>query len=257
MPRVNYRQSAARAPAAPGLRAWFADRPQMPYVIPFFAFVAVMLPSAFGTVAGINFTNRWFNYLPAVYTAKTLLAALLLWLFWKFYTPIRWRNLGLGAFVGLVGTLLWIATEYACQWAGFGHAPPASEIYNPDIMLPEHWQRWAYLSIRVAGPTLVVPLMEELFFRDFLMRTLVGGASFEEIPIGKWTWTSLIVTCLLFGINHGMPPTGPFVAGVLYGLLMGILLIRTRSLGACIVAHAVTNWTLYLYVIYSGDWQFM
>jgi membrane protease YdiL (CAAX protease family) len=38
---------------------------------------------------------------------------------------------------------------------------------------------------------------------------------------------------------------------------MGLLLIRTRSLGACILAHALTNLTLYLYVIYTGDWQFM
>jgi CAAX prenyl protease-like protein len=124
-------------------------------------------------------------------------------------------------------------------------------------MLPQQWQRWAYLCIRVAGPTLVVPVMEELFFRDWLMRILVGGVAFEEVPIGKFTWTSLIVMSLFFGINHGMPPSGPFVAGVVYGLLMGILVIRTKSLGSCIVAHAITNWTLYLYVIYAGDWQFM
>jgi membrane protease YdiL (CAAX protease family) len=58
---------------------------------------------------------------------------------------------------------------------------------------------------------------------------------------------------LLFGLNHG----SMWPAGILYGLLMGLLLIRTRSLGACILAHALTNLTLYLYVIYTGDWQFM
>ena len=47
------------------------------------------------------------------------------------------------------------------------------------------------------------------------------------------------------------------MSGVVYGLLMGVLVIRTKSLGACIVAHGVTNFTLYLYVIYTGDWQFM
>ena len=230
----------------------------MPYVIPFFAFVAVMLPSAFGTFAGVNWTKLWFYYLPAIYTAKTLLAAAasLALLEVLHADPLDASGLS-AAWIGVLGTVLWIGTEYACQRAGLGHAPPASEIYNPDIMLAERWQRWAYLCIRVAGPTLVVPVMEELFFRDFLMRILVGGGAFEEIPVGKWTWTSLSVMCLLFGINHGMPPTGPFVAGVLYGLLMGVLLIRTKSLGSCIVAHAVTNWTLYLYVIYSGDWQFM
>jgi membrane protease YdiL (CAAX protease family) len=58
---------------------------------------------------------------------------------------------------------------------------------------------------------------------------------------------------VLFGINHG----SQWPAGILYGLLMGVLLIRTKSLGACIVAHGVTNLSLYLYVVYTGDWQFM
>jgi uncharacterized protein len=257
LPRVNYRQTANTSNAPNGPGAWLSDRSQMPYIIPLFAFVAVMLPSAFGTIGGINFTKLWFNGLPVVYTAKTLLAAFLLWFFWKYYTPIRWTHLGIGAVTGLVGTVLWIGTEYGCQWLGFAHPPAASEIYNPDVMLAHQWQRWTYLCIRVAGPTLVVPIMEELFFRDFLMRILVNGAAFEEVPVGTFTWTSLIVTSLVFGINHGMPPSGPFVAGVVYGLLMGLLVIRTKSLGSCIVAHAVTNWTLYLYVIYTGDWQFM
>ena len=58
---------------------------------------------------------------------------------------------------------------------------------------------------------------------------------------------------LAFGLNHG----SEWPEGILYGLLMGLLLLRTKSLGACIVAHAVTNWSLYLYVIHQGDWQFM
>jgi CAAX prenyl protease-like protein len=73
------------------------------------------------------------------------------------------------------------------------------------------------------------------------------------VAVGTFTWFSLIATSLLFGVNHGKM----WPAGIAYGLLMGVLLIRTKSLGACIVAHGVTNFTLYLYVIYTGDWQFM
>jgi CAAX prenyl protease-like protein len=113
--------------------------------------------------------------------------------------------------------------------------------------------RWGYLCVRVVGPTLVVPVMEELFFRDFLQRALVRGARFEDVPIGTFTWFSLIGMSLLFGVNHG----AEWPEGIVYGLMMGVLLVRTKSLGSCIVAHAMTNWTLYLYVIYHGDWQFM
>jgi membrane protease YdiL (CAAX protease family) len=72
--------------------------------------------------------------------------------------------------------------------------------------------------------------------------------------VGTFTWPALLGTAAIFGINHGF---AFFLPGVAYGLLMGVLLIRTKSLGACIVAHGITNWTLYLYVIYTGDWQFM
>jgi CAAX prenyl protease-like protein len=74
------------------------------------------------------------------------------------------------------------------------------------------------------------------------------------VPVGTFTWGSLLGMSVFFGINHG---PAFFFAGLVYGLLMGVLLIRTKSLGACIVAHGVTNFTLYLWVIYYGAWQFM
>jgi CAAX prenyl protease-like protein len=249
VPRASYRDTGPSEPEYRGLRAWLDDRPQLPYLLPFMAFVALMMPATFGE----PWKTIWKDYHPLIYGAKSVVAAVLLVLCWHHYTPIRWTKLPLGFVVGLVGTVLWIAIEYASQRAGLHRAPDLADLYNPDIMLPSTWQRWGYLVIRVAGPTLVVPIMEELFFRDFLMRALVRGARFQDVPVGTFTWFSLIGTSLLFGVNHG----AMWPAGIAYGLLMGILLIRTKSLGACIVAHGATNFTLYLYVIYTGDWQFM
>jgi CAAX prenyl protease-like protein len=221
----------------------------MPYLLPFMAFVALMMPAAFGE----PWKTWWKEYHPFVYGGKTLVAAALLVMFWHHYTPIRWTKLPLGFVVGLFGTVLWIAVEYASQFAHLHGAPDPKDLFIPDRDIAGHWQQLAYLIVRVAGPTLVVPIMEELFFRDFLMRAMVRGARFQDVPVGTFTWFSLIATSLLFGVNHGIM----WPAGVAYGLLMGILLIRTKSLGACIVAHGTTNFTLYLYVIYSGNWQFM
>jgi CAAX prenyl protease-like protein len=252
MPRINYRElSSSDPPRGGGFQAWLADRPQMPYLIPFFAYLIIMSPAGLGTVAGIDFTALWKSWHPVIYAAKSAVAAILLWYFWPWYTRIRWTHLPLGIVVGLIGTPLWIATHYICLRSGLWH--PITDAYNPDLMLSTEPQRLAFLCIRIVGPSLVVPFMEELFFRDFLMRALVRGARFDDVPVGSFTWLSLLGMSLLFGINHG----SMWPAGILYGLLMGILLIRTKSLGACIVAHGVTNWSLYLYVIYTGDWQFM
>ena len=167
--------------------------------------------------------------------------------------PIRWTKLHWGILVGLFGTLLWIFIEYACQHIGLTRPSDPKNFYIPDQELSQVWQRWAYLIIRIAGPTLVVPVMEELFFRDFLMRALIRGERFQDVPIGQFTWFSFIGMSLFFGLNHG----AQWPEGILYGVLMGLLLIRTKSLGACIFAHATTNLTLYLYVVFAGDWQFM
>jgi CAAX prenyl protease-like protein len=248
--RANYRETAASEPQPAGLRGWLDD-PQVAYLLPLMAFVLVMLPAGVGPFQGV-----WRQYHPLMYGAKTLIAALLLFLFWRHYTPIRWSKLHLGVLVGLVGTVLWIGIEYGFQWIFPGARPDPTGFYNPDLLLSHPAQRIAYLIIRVAGPTLVVPVMEELFFRDFLMRTLVKGGRFQETPVGTFSWFSLIGSSVVFGANHGLF-NGAFWGGIMYGLLMGILLIRTKSLGACIVAHGTTNFTLYLYVIYTGDWQFM
>lgn len=249
MARFDYRQ-AESLPVLPRPRSHISARPHLPYILPFFAYLLMMLPSDLGHFAGVD----WEAYLPVTYQMRMIAAGVLLWYFWPCYTRIYWGKLGLGVFVGLFGTALWIFSELACQKLHVASAPNPANFYNPDLMLAAGWPRLTFLCLRVVGPTLVVPLMEELFFRDFLMRTMIRGEHFQEIPVGTFTWTSLLVMCAFFGVNHGFDY---FVPGFLYGLLMGILLIRTKSLGACIVAHGITNWTLYLYVIYTGDWQFM
>jgi uncharacterized protein len=253
-PSFNYNAPIESPPGgAPGL---FAARPHLPYLLPFLAYLLVMLPGSLPTLAGIDFAKLWFNYLPFVYFTKTLLAAILLIALWKYYTPIRWQlsHLPLGLLIGLLGTVLWIASTYAAQALGLSQPPAPATLYNPDHMLPIDWQRWLFLFIRVAGPTLVVPIMEELFFRDFLMRALVAGIHFDDIPVGTFSWLSLLVMSAAFAFNHGPMMLVP---GFLYGLLMGLLVIRTKSLAPAIIAHGMTNFSLYLYCIYTGDWQFM
>ena len=260
MVRFDYRQAASTA-AAPGggWRALVARQPQLPYLLPFFAYLLLMLPETFPTVGGVNFHDVWHTWHPLIYASESAAAGVLLWFFWPCYAHIRWTHLGVGALVGLIGTPVWILVHYGCLRSGWWHMTPLAELYNPDVMfgagggMGGPWQRWAYLCVRVAGPALVVPVMEELFFRDFLMRTLISGAHFEEVAVGSFTWMSFLGMAALFGMNHGSMWPG----GVVYGLMMGLLLVRTKSLGACIVAHGMTNLTLYLYVIYSGDWQFM
>jgi uncharacterized protein len=255
-PRINYRDtSPTPGPPHTRMQAWIVERPQIPYLLPLLAYLVIMAPATFGHFAGIDWKELTTRYHPLQYALESTAAAIVLWIFWPYYTRIRWTHIPPGIAVGLFGTALWILTEYACQHIGISRPPNPADVYNPDLHLHSTKALWIYFCIRIIGPSLVVPPMEELFFRDFLMRALIrgGGARFQDVPIGAFSWFSLLGMSALFGMNHG----AQWPEGVLYGLLMGILLIRTKSLGACIVAHGITNWTLYLYVLYTGDWQFM
>ncbi len=240
-----------RESAAP--RSLLADRPHIPYFLPFLAFVAWMAPGQlFDHWLGVDWETLWTAYHPLVYTAQTLSAAALLAVFWKHYAPIKWRFLWLGVIIGLLGVGEWIGVAGLARWISlpFTTLPPA---YDPMTHIPDQRWRYLYYVIRVGGPAIVVPLFEELFFRDFLERFFIRGIRFEEVEVGAFTWASLLGVAAVFAVNHGhLYPSGFF-----YGLMMGILLVTTKSLGSCIVAHGTTNFVLYLYCIQTGNWQFM
>jgi hypothetical protein len=97
---------------------------------------------------------------------------------------------------------------------------------------------------------LVVPVMEELFWRAFLIRWLVKE-DFKSVPVGTFTWPSFLITVALFGAEHNQ-----WLAGLVCGALYNWLLYRTRSVWACVVAHAVSNAALAAWVLARGDWKF-
>ena len=95
--------------------------------------------------------------------------------------------------------------------------------------------------MRLMGAAVVVPVMEELFWRSFLMRYLINP-DFRAVPMGSFAWFSFLGVAVLFGLEHHRVVVG-FIAGVLYGGL----LIRQKKLKWVILAHGVTNLGLGIY----------
>lgn len=107
------------------------------------------------------------------------------------------------------------------------------------------------LVLRTARAALIVPVLEELFWRGWLPRWL-QSARFERIPLGRYTPLAFWATALLFAAEHG-----PFwEVGLICGILYNWWMRRTRSLGDLMLTHAVTNLALSLYVIATGRWGF-
>ncbi len=108
----------------------------------------------------------------------------------------------------------------------------------------------AFVAVRLLGLVVLVPLIEELFWRSFLMRWVIDQ-DFARVPIGRVTPLAAGVTSVAFGLAHP-----EWLPGLITGLAWAWLVWRTKSLSACVVSHAVANLALGLYVIATGDWKY-
>jgi CAAX prenyl protease-like protein len=193
---------------------------------------------------------------PICYVAKTVLAAAALYLLWPKYTPVRWTHWWLGVIVGVIGVVQWVGMEKmlmsqpALFWTRMIR-DVQGEAFVPHEQISSVGLMWAFISIRLAGSALVVPVMEELFWRDLLWRNIIAPNDFKLAEVGEYDRNAFWIVPLLFALVHVQ-----WLTAIVWGLLIALLLVRTKSLGACMIAHGATNFLLGAYVLYTKEWFF-
>jgi CAAX prenyl protease-like protein len=227
--------------SAPETRKPFRVGDDVAYAAPMAVFLAF-------TWAG----DQWPGFYPQTYAAKTVITAALLWAFRAHYTRISWKFAWLGVIVGILGVFQWVGMEKFI----LGHWPNYPRMPHQAFIPTEHFHNrtalWFYLAVRWSGASLVVPVMEELFWRDFLWRTLLAPNDFKLAAVGEWNLKVFLIVAVAFGAGVHIE----WITAIVWGLMIGGLLAWKKSLGACIVCHAVTNFLLGAYVLYSGQWGF-
>jgi CAAX prenyl protease-like protein len=181
-----------------------------------------------------------------LYPLKIAVVALLLALFWRRYTELRPFRLSsaqalIALATGVLVLILWVSLD--AGWMIFG-SPSGFDPHR------EGQIDWLLVAIRIAGAALVVPVMEELFWRSFLMRW-VAASDFEKVEPSQLGLKSFMVTVLLFGFEHNL-----WLAGIVAGAAYSLLYMRHRSLWSPILAHAVTNGLLGIWVVRTGNWSY-
>jgi uncharacterized protein len=107
------------------------------------------------------------------------------------------------------------------------------------------------LALRLARASLLVPVLEELFWRGWLPRWL-QDSNVARVPLGQYTAFAFWATAILFAVEHG-----PFwELGLVCGIIYNWWMWRTRSLGDLMLVHGTTNLALSIYVIVTGRWMF-
>ena len=109
---------------------------------------------------------------------------------------------------------------------------------------------WFFFWVRTLGSAVVIPPIEEVFYRSFLYRYSVR-TDFENMPLNRFHPTAFIVVSLFFGLVHFQ-----WIAGFLCGLIFQSLVLRKNRLGDAMLAHGITNFLLGLWIYWKGEWQF-
>lgn len=146
-------------------------------------------------------------------------------------------GIGLGVFV------VWIRLD--APWMTLGEATASFRPVNADGDTD-----WALVTIRWVGASLVVPVMEELFWRSFLMRW-IQQPSFAAVDPARVGPRAVLLSTFLFVLVHPL-----WLAATLAGLAYSLLYVRTGKLWVCVIAHAVTNGALGIWVVLTRQWQF-
>ena len=163
--------------------------------------------------------------------------------------PSRWfASVSMGAAV----FLLWIAPDLLVP--GYRELPPFSNFMvgntHSFFQASNSHTPWM-LAWRTARAVVVVPIVEEFFWRAWLMRWLINS-DFRKVPLGAYSPLSFWLTAVLFASEHG-----PYWdVGLLTGIIYNLWMIRSKSVADCILMHAVTNGLLSAYVIATAQWQY-
>lgn len=232
--RLNHRRQIAAALAHLGVMR----------VTPFAIFIAFLaLAALVDEIAPqhAEWDPRWLNVL------RTVAVTLALAYFWRGYRelgaagavkPHQWL-LAIGT--GLAVFLVWVSFDDG--WAVVGSSKgfnPAGRDGGVDLTLA---------GLRLAELALVVPVMEELFWRSFLLRWL-DAREFSTADPRRASPRAFAITAVLFALEHSL-----WFAGLIAGLLYNWLYMRTGNLWVPITSHAITNSALGIWVVTTGNWH--
>jgi len=223
------------------------NRPWVKRALPFIIYILFIplygLIKPFASEETVSITSLML----LLYCVKIFAVSLALAWFWKSYDELslpafNFTNLLIGLAVGIIVFAFWIRMDW--EFAAVG----GPEIFDPHVLTDG--LVYFFIAVRMLGTSVVVPIFEELFWRSLIIRYIINP-DFTSVKLGTFTWSSFIVSSLLFGLEHNL-----WLAGILAGVFYNLLLYRTKNLFYCILAHGITNFILGVYVIKTGSWQF-
>jgi exosortase E/protease (VPEID-CTERM system) len=232
-PSVQTKSPSESSGESPAVRA---------YLIPLLGILAAASVS--------KLTSAYFDWM---YPLRFIVAVLALWFFWPELKKLNWRFGWLGPLAGAAVFLMWIAPSWYASLMGH---PQATGSLGSDLAALSPASRWAWIAFRVAAAVITVPIAEELAFRGYLARRLMSR-EFDQVSFSTLSAVAIGLSSLVFGVEHmkNLMDWQHLLLGTVAGLAFaGVLRWRGR-IGDAVVAHAVSNLLLAVWVLGLGDWS--
>lgn len=216
------------------------DRESLPRVLPFLVYIVFLFVADVLGRLGMSAADlRW------LYPVKVGVVLAILLAYRRHYTELSGalslRAAALAVVTGVVVLVLWINLD--ASWMLVGSAGGFDPRTNGAM-------DWPLTVLRLLGATLVVPVMEELFWRSFLLRW-IDNPRFLGVDPRQIKLLGIVATVILFGFEHTQ-----WLAGIVAGLAYTLLYMHSRVLASPILSHAVTNGLLGIWVITTGAWSY-
>lgn len=213
----------------------------VPWVAPFAVFMALL-----ALAPSLPFGQPWESLVRV-----GILIAVLVFVSGGVVRTLRVRHVVTSILLGLAVCAMWVAPDllvpgWRTHWlfqnsitGTLKTSIPPAELANPLVVI-----------LRIARAALLVPIIEELFWRGWLPRWIVNN-DWQKVPIGTYNTLAFVGTAVLFASEHG-----PYwEVGLLCGFIYNWWLWRTKSLGDVVLVHAVTNGALSAFVLVSGHYE--
>ena len=259
-PSTLGRENPDTPPASGTLRNYLANNPWVVFGLPLAVFAAVnaLEPTPEKPFELFGWSIDYSRY-PVVYLVKILLTMVAIALVWPGYRQFPWRLSALAPLVGLVGGVIWIglcklglaSRLFGAVGLGWLTDTGTRSAFNP----LDHWSdqpalAYAFLALRFWGLAVIVPVIEEFFLRGLVMRYFLAH-EWWKVPFGAISPTAILAGTL---VPIAMHPLSELLAVIVWFSMVTWLMKKTRNIWDCIVAHAVTNAMIGVWVLASGDW---
>lgn len=223
-------------------RKQMASSPEMARFLPFAIFVVFTSLGSIGMSGG-----DWKYWL---YASKVFVGMWLVWEMRSVVTEMRWAFSWEAVVVGVAIFIVWVWLDpYYPKMS----SPKPEDIWNPFARFGDGSViAWALICIRIFGMTIVVPPLEEVFYRSLFYRYVIKY-DFQSVSLSHFDGIAFVVVSSVFGFLHPQ-----WLAGIICGMAYQWLVIRKGRLGDAMTAHAITNFLLGCYVVWKGGeaWKF-